>query len=138
MLFSGTITQLGCGKVAVRAQAAKINTAEETKAYLTPENTFWTELGEECASKRIAVDLFITIPDNKQMNADLATISPVSGLSGGDLNYYCGFDATNHGEKLYFQMFRIFTRPTASQITMKMRTSTGMTCTDYLGTFMRQ
>lgn len=65
MLFSGTISQLGVGKVAVRAQAAKINTAEETKAYLTPENTFWSELGEECAMKRIAVDLFVTIPENK-------------------------------------------------------------------------
>jgi len=65
MLFSGTISQLGVGKVAVRAQAAKINTAEETKAYLTPENTFWSELGEECAMKRIAVDLFVTILENK-------------------------------------------------------------------------
>ena len=65
MLFSGTITQLGCGKVAVRAQAAKINTAEETKAYLTPENSFWSELGADCASNRIAVDMFIAIPDNK-------------------------------------------------------------------------
>jgi hypothetical protein len=34
-------------------------------------------------------------------------------------------------------MFRIFTRPQASQITMKLRTSAGMTCTDYVGSFMR-
>ena len=79
---------MGCGKVSVRAQATKINTAEETAAYLTPANTFWTELGQECATKRIAIDLFVTIPEGKQMNADLATIAPAAGLSGGDVNYY--------------------------------------------------
>ena len=35
------------------------------------------------------------------------------------------------------QLFRILTRPTVTDVTMKMRTSTGLSVSEYIGTFMR-
>jgi len=67
----------------------------------------------------------------------LATIAPVVGLSGGDLHYFTEFDGNEHGEKLYYQMFRTITRLTMTDITMKLRVSTGLSVSDYVGSFMR-
>ena len=38
--------------------------------------------------KRITVDIFQTILPKKNLNADLATIAPIAGITGGDVYYY--------------------------------------------------
>jgi hypothetical protein len=94
-------------------------------------------LGTECVQKRIAVDIFVALSRGANIQADLATIAPVVGLTGGDLHYFTDFDGAEHGEKLYYQMFRIVTRVTNTDITMKLRVSSGLSVSDYIGSFMR-
>ena len=40
-----------------------------------------------------------------------------------------------HGEKLHYEIFRILTRNQASEVAIKARTSTGLTVTEYFGSF---
>ena len=82
---------MGLGRVQQRLHKAKINTAEEVQAYLKPESTFYSNLGTECIEHRITMDMFVAMPPGNQTQADLATISPVVGVTGGDLNYFPNF-----------------------------------------------
>ena len=66
---------------------------------------------------------------------DVATMSPITGITGGDLYPYADFDVVRHGEKLYYHIFRNTTRVTASDVMVKMRVSTGLTVSEYFGQF---
>jgi protein transport protein SEC24 len=77
------------------------------------------------------VDLFFGLSDKVEI--DLATVAPICGNTGGDLTFFQPFDVNKHGEKLYYNIFRVLTRPTVSEIAIKARCSTGMSVTSYLG-----
>ena len=66
---------------------------------------------------------------------DVATMSPITGITGGDLYLYADFDVVRHGEKLYYQVFRNLTRVSVSDVMIKLRVSTGLTVTEYFGQF---
>lgn len=63
----------------------------------------------------------------------MATIGLICGKTGGDLVYYNLFDAAKHGEKLYYSLFRILTRTTTYDISIKARSSVGVSVVEYLG-----
>lgn len=79
------------------------------------------------------MDLFFTIPQLRQV--DITTLAPLSSLTGGDLNYFMPFEVAKHGEKLHYQIYRILTRTQGSEVMIKARTSTGISVTEYHGTF---
>lgn len=45
------------------------------------------------------------------------------------------FDINKHGEKLHYEIFRILTRTQGSEVAIKARASTGLTVTEYFGSF---
>ena len=45
------------------------------------------------------------------------------------------FDIAKHGEKLHYQIYRILTRTQGSEVMIKARSSTGISVTEYHGTF---
>ena len=53
---------------------------------LNPVNDFYKKLALECSESQIAVDLFVICKNY----ADLATISPISKITGGSVFYYQG------------------------------------------------
>lgn len=73
--------------------------------------------------------------NTKKQSLDVATLAPLTGITGGDLNFFPDFDSVQHGEKLYYQIFRILTRVSASDVMIKLRVSTGLTVTEYFGQF---
>lgn len=101
---------------------------------LAPEHDFYRTLALDCISKNITVDLFLAMT-LKFKSMDVATMAPVTGITGGDLHLYADFDVVKHGEKLYYDIFRKLTRITGSDCMMKVRVSTGMTVTEYFGQF---
>lgn len=101
---------------------------------LAPENNFYREQALDCISKCITVDLFIAVNTKKQ-SLDVATMAPITGITGGDLYLYPDFDVLQHGEKLYYQIFRNLTRVSVSDVMIKLRVSTGLTVTEYFGQF---
>ena len=136
MVFASAISSLGCGQVQTRSKAELFNTPEEAEKMMAPENDFYSVLGKECIDKRITVDLFLAI-SAKYPSVDVATLAPVCGITGGDLYLHQDFDVTEHSEKLYYQVFRNMTRVIGTDITMKLRCSTGLSACEYVGSFMR-
>jgi len=134
MLFAGSIGAQGCGRVQNRMNATQYNTDQEAAKMLAPENNFYRELALECISQCITVDMFIAV-DTKRQSVDLATMAPITGITGGDLYLHPDFNDVMHSEKLYYQIFRNLTRVSVSDVMIKLRVSTGLTVTEYFGQF---
>ena len=82
------------------------------------------------------MDLFYCIPPQfTSKSVDLASIAPLSALTGGDLHYMCPFDYCKHGEKLHYEIFRTLTRTQATDVSIKVRTSQGLSVQEYFGSF---
>ena len=103
---------------------------------MLPADDFYSKLAQECNGEGISVDLFFGPMPNVQL--DLATIAPIAGSTGGEMHYYEDFDAAHHGEKLYYELFRNLTRNQVTDVQLKMRVSTGLSVTEYVGSFMNQ
>lgn len=101
---------------------------------IAPEHDFYRTLALECIAKNISVDLFLAMT-LKFKSMDIATMAPITGITGGDLRLYADFDVVKHGEKLYYDIFRCLTRVSGSDCMMKVRVSTGLTVTEYFGQF---
>lgn len=62
-------------------------------------------------------------------------MSVVTQFTGGEVYYYSHFDVAQHGEKLYYELFRNLTRPSASEVMIKARCSKGLAISEYFGSF---
>jgi len=58
----------------------------------------YTNLAKICLEKRIGIDLFIFNPEF----SDLATITSLTALTGGQLYYYPTYDPAFDGEKIHY------------------------------------
>ena len=136
MVFASSIASIGVGKVQTRSKAELFNTPDEASKMMSPEHDYYSTLGKECIDKRITVDLYLAISP-KYPSIDVATLAPICGITGGDLYVYQDFDITTDADKLYYQIFRNMTKIVGIDCTFKMRTSTGITACEYIGSFMR-
>jgi protein transport protein SEC24 len=62
---------------------------------------------------------------------DLATIAPVSNITGGTIYYYPQYDPIVNGGELHYGLFRNLTRTYAYDSIMTLRLSNGLTLFDY-------
>jgi protein transport protein SEC24 len=61
----------------------------------------------------------------------LATIAPISNITGGTVYYYPHYDPVVNGGELHYALFRNLTRAYAYDSIMTLRLSNGMTLFDY-------
>ena len=127
-------SQLGTiGKYALAPrQEMKSMHNEKEKAYLPAEN--YLALAQECCSEDICIDIFVCT--NQSVN--ISTIAVLCTQTGGDLYYHPGFRNESDGERLYYQLARILTRPQCSQIAMRARCSNGLSVDFYIGKYKRK
>lgn len=136
MVFSSSVSSTGCGKVQMRHKPELFNTNEEAKEMIAPAHDFFLTLAAQCNKSRVSVDLFYGILKN-QNSVDLATVAPIAGITGGDVYFYSDFDSLKHGDKMYYELFRNISRAQGTEVALKCRTSTGLTATHYIGSFMQ-
>lgn len=134
MLFANTLGSQGCGKVHSRIDPKLYNTETEAAKMLTPEHSFYRDLALECVANCVTVDLFLSLTA-KHGSLDVATMAPITGITGGDIYIHPEFDVNLNGEKLYYEIFRNLTRVVASDVMVKVRVSTGLTLSEYFGPF---
>ena len=121
------------GRVKNREDRKLLGTDKE-KTQLTPAIDFYTKLGEECITVGCSVDLFL-FPNS---NVDLATLAPVSTVSGGTVYKYQYFDAERDGLRFVCDLVHNLERPIAFDCMMRVRTSTGIRPTGFFGNFHMQ
>lgn len=132
-MFSSQICSIGFGALAARDDPKVYNTDKE-KLMLSPVSDIYIKMAEDCVQNRICVDLFYCL-NQPMKSVDLTSIAPLAAHTGGDIYHYNPFDATKHGEKLHYEIFRVLTRTQGSEVSIKARTSTGYSVIEYFGGF---
>lgn len=109
----------------------KVLGTEKEKTVLAPQNNVYNNLGQDCEGAGCSVDLFVF----NNSYVDIATISQVARLTGGEVYKYTYFQADIDGDRLIADVINNISRPIAFNATMRVRTSTGVRATDFFGHF---
>lgn len=104
---------------------------EKEKTVLTPQTKFYNDLGQECVSVGCSVDLFLF----NNAYIDIATLSQVCRLTGGQVYKYTYFQADLDGERFISDLRHNVSRSVVFDGIMRVRTSTGVRPTDFFGAF---
>merc|ERR1740124_1921430 len=104
---------------------------DKEKTVLTPQTKFYNDLGQECVGVGCSVDLFLF----NNAYIDIATLSQVCRLSGGQVYKYTYFQADLDGERFIADLAHNISRPVVFDAIMRVRTSTGVRPTDFFGSF---
>lgn len=112
----------------------KVLGTDKEKTQLTTAVDYYTKLGEECIKVGCSVDLFL-FPNSY---VDVASMAPVSTISGGSIYKYQYFDGDRDGERFLNDLKHNISRPIAFDCMMRVRTSTGIRPTGFYGNFYMQ
>lgn len=69
----------------------KLLGTDKEKVVLTPQSTYYNNLGQECVAAGVSVDLYLF--NNSYI--DVATIGQVARITGGSVNKYTYFQVEN-------------------------------------------
>ncbi|XP_023212739.1 protein transport protein Sec24C-like [Centruroides sculpturatus] len=109
----------------------KLLGSEKEKTILTPQTTFYNNLGQDCVAAGCCVDLFL-FPN---AFIDIATLGQVCRLTGGQLYKYSYFQADIDGHRFLEDLQRTVEKCVAFDAIMRVRTSTGIRPTEFYGNY---
>jgi len=109
----------------------KVLGTDKEKAVLLPQSKFYNDLGQECVAVGCSVDLFLF----NNAYIDIATLSQVSRMTGGQVYKYTYFQPDLDGERFISDLRHNVSRPVVFDAIMRIRTSTGVRPTDFFGAF---
>lgn len=104
---------------------------DKEKTVLLPQTKFYNDLGQDCVSVGCSVDLFLF----NNAYIDIATLSQVSRMTGGQVYKYTYFQADLDGERFISDLHHNVSRPVVFDAIMRVRTSTGVRPTDFYGAY---
>ena len=96
-----------------------------------PQSKFYSDLGQECVSVGCSVDLFLF----NNAYVDVATLSQVTRMTGGQMYKYTYFQPETDGERFIKDLEHDLSRPVVFDAIMRVRTSTGVRPVDFYGSF---
>ena len=131
IMFSSQLGTIGKYPLTPKPEIRPVH-SEKEKAYLPAEN--YMALAQECSSEDICIDIFIC----SHQAVNIPTLAALCTQTGGDLYYFPGYKAENDGERLYYLITRILTRPQCTQNVMRARCSNGLSIDYYIGKFKRK
>ncbi|CAG7838332.1 unnamed protein product [Allacma fusca] len=136
LLFHSTLpsSDLAPGKLKNREGDRRLLGTDKEKTVLTPQNTYYNNLGQECVGAGVAVELYLF----NNAYIDVATIGQVARLTGGAVNKYQYFQADIDGPRIIGDLAYHLSRPVGFDAVMRVRTSTGVRPTDFHGHFLMQ
>merc|ERR1711899_485144 len=109
----------------------KVLGQESEKTVLTPQNKMYNNFGQECVAVGCSVDLFLF----NNAYIDVATLSQVCRLTGGQLYKYTYFQPDLDGERFLADLKHNLSRPVVFDAIMRVRTSTGVRPVEFFGSF---
>ncbi|XP_063076747.1 protein transport protein Sec24C isoform X2 [Engraulis encrasicolus] len=118
------------GKLKNREDKKQVGTDKE-KALFQPQVSFYGNLAKECVAQGCCVDLFL-FPNQY---VDVATLGVVPTSTGGSVYKYTYFQAQSDQERFLHDLRRDVQKQVGFDAVMRVRTSTGIRATDFLGSF---
>merc|ERR1712168_28203 len=104
---------------------------DKEKQVLSPQTKFYNDIGQECVSVGCSVDLFLF----NNAYIDIATLSQVCRLTGGQVYKYTYFQTELDAHRFIQDLKHNISRPVAFDAIMRVRTSTGVRPTDFYGAY---
>ncbi|TBU39840.1 sec24-like protein [Dichomitus squalens] len=129
--FAATLPMIGVGALQPLQDESTLYGTEKERTLFEPRDESWKDLGEQCASEGIGVNLFLGM----SRPIDIASIGLVATLSGGDMYFHPRFDAGRDGLVLSSQFRRLVSRATVYSCSMRVRTSVGLRVGSQYGNF---
>lgn len=127
LVFTHLFPTIGMGKMQARKIDSRVFGTDNEKALYVPQDPTYVNIGKFCLLNHIAIDLWVF----NENSHDLATIAPVSNITGGTIYYYPLYDPIVNGSELHYALFRNLTRSYAYDSIMTLRLSNGLTLFDY-------
>lgn len=124
----------GPGRLYLRDDGKGRDTEHERKLFTT-EHPGFKKTASAMVTAGIGVDFFLATAGGAYM--DVATISHVSALTGGDVYYYSNFLTPRDSLKLASEIAHAVQRETGFQALMKVRCSNGLQVSSYYGAFLQ-
>lgn len=116
------------GKLKARDNRELIGKDKE-KVLFTPFGSAYETLAKECVAAACSVDLFL-FPNQF---ADVATLSHVPQKTGGQVYMYSAFRREIDGQRFIADLSYVLQREVVFDCIVRVRTSTGIRATDFLG-----
>jgi protein transport protein SEC24 len=152
VLLQATLPNFGEGKLQPRvggggasSSASGSAAAKAAAALLSPASTHYPALGEQCAKQSVSVDVMAFAP-SPSVYMDLASLGSLAEMTGGAVRHYVlGGGGRGSGEdvgaasraRFGADLHHAITQQRAYDAVMRMRVSTGLDVTDYLGNAYR-
>ncbi|KAG9394694.1 COPII coat complex component Sec24, C (Sec24C) [Carpediemonas membranifera] len=127
--FAATLPTIGQGRLTDRARANKLDV--ESKGVFTPAGEFYRALAIEATQTHTSVDLYCMA----SAYMDVATLSALPRLTGGDLSYYPGFRDARDGVKLSADLEAKLSSELGLEAVFRARASNGLEISRYYGNF---
>ncbi|CAD8055747.1 unnamed protein product [Paramecium sonneborni] len=127
LYFGCSAPRYGIGKIPQKPTDTKLFGTDQEKLFYQPTDQAYVKLGQTCLRNHISVDLFIANDEN----FELATVSPVSNITGGSIYFYPHYNQQINGTELHYSLYRNLTRAYAYDLIMTVRTSPGIILFDY-------
>ena len=137
MVFTSNPSTIGYAACIPRE---KINNEKEPERVniFYPQHDIMAQLAEVACKNKIVVDQFIFMSPTY----DLSTMSVISNLSGGHVQYYQPSNdiltMNSTFEKMHYDLTRIVTRPNYYDVKFMIRFSLGIDCYEMLGPFNKK
>ncbi|CAD6890891.1 unnamed protein product [Tilletia laevis] len=132
-VFLATIPTVGPGALKHR-EDSKLYGTDKEKTLFIAQDPFYRSAAEECAEAGIGVNVFLF----PSQYIDVATISQLPAITGGDIFLHPRFDPVRDEVKLKTQVQRTVLRETAYNATMRVRCSNGLRVAEYNGSFFQR
>lgn len=133
LVFSSTLGTIGLNPLSPRDDA-KLYSTEREKELFIPQAERYSTIGREAAENGVCFDIFSL----GNFYQDVATISVLSSLTGGDMHYIPRFNPVEDNERLHFTIANILSRPQAFSPLMRARASNQLTIAEYIGHYTRK
>jgi len=101
------------------------------QALLTEATDYYNTLGKNCVKSGVCADIFL-FPN---AHIDIASIAPVSHLTGGSIYKYQYFEAQKDGRRFLNELHRDISRQIVFDVNIRTRTSMGIRPTGFYGSF---
>lgn len=131
LIFQASMPSIGNGKLKNREGPSVLGTEAETALYKS-DNAIYEKVANLVVDKQMSIDFFLC----SAQYADVATLSTLNHLTGGQFFFYPNFMADSpQVEALYADIHHVLSRETGFEAVFRVRVPTGAKIRAFCGNF---
>lgn len=132
-VISGTLPNIGEGKLTSRDESSVAGTPKESQKLLTPNNSFYRSFAVDCNKNQVSVDMFLASSSYQ----DVATLSQLPKFTSGQTHFYPAWSATSIESitKLTKELSKYISSEIGLEAVLRVRASDAISTKAYYGNF---